>query len=47
MAKDEIFDKLKGILVDEFEIDEGSVTPEATLFDDSENEGIYACWHKV
>ncbi len=40
MSKDEIFNKLKTILVDEFEIDEGDITPEATLFDDLELDSI-------
>ena len=40
MSKDEIFGKLKDILVNEFEIDEGSITPEATLFDDLELDSI-------
>ncbi len=40
MCKDEIFEKLKGILVSEFEIDEDSITPEATLFDDLELDSI-------
>ena len=40
MSKDEIFDKLKGILVSEFEIDEDSITPEETLFDDLELDSI-------
>ena len=40
MSKDEIFGKLKNILVDEFEIDESNVTLEATLFDDLELDSI-------
>lgn len=40
MSKDEIFEKLKGILVADFEIDESSITPEATLFDDLELDSI-------
>ncbi len=40
MSKDEIFNKLKTILVDEFEIDEGDITPEATLFYDLELDSI-------
>ncbi|MCR5402002.1 MAG: acyl carrier protein [Treponema sp.] len=40
MSKDEIFDKLKGILVSEFEIEEDAITPEATLFDDLELDSI-------
>ena len=34
MSKDEIFTKLKSILSTEFEIDEASITPDATLGDD-------------
>ena len=40
MCKDEIFGKLKGILVNEFEIEEDSITPDATLFDDLELDSI-------
>ena len=40
MSKDEIFNKLKDILVSEFEIEEGAVTPWATLFDDLELDSI-------
>ena len=40
MSKDEIFEKLKGILVADFEIDEASITPDATLFDDLELDSI-------
>ena len=40
MSKDEIFGKLKGILVNEFEIEEDSITPDATLFDDLELDSI-------
>ncbi len=40
MSKDEIFGKLKDILVNEFEIDEGSITADATLFDDLELDSI-------
>lgn len=40
MSKDEIFNKLKEILVSEFEIDEASIKPEATLFDDLELDSI-------
>lgn len=40
MSKDEIFEKLKGILVAVFEIDEASITPDATLFDDLELDSI-------
>ena len=49
MSNDEIFAKLKDILVSEFEIDEaditmdallGAITPDATLFDDLELDSI-------
>ena len=40
MSKDESFNKLKDILVSEFEIEEGAVTPSATLFDDLELDSI-------
>lgn len=40
MTQDEIFAKLKDILVGEFEVDEGAVTLEATLFDDLELDSI-------
>ena len=40
MSKDEIFTKLKDILVSEFEIEEDSITPDATLFDDLDLDSI-------
>lgn len=40
MTKEEIFDKLKTILVKEFEIDEDSITPEAKLADDLDLDSI-------
>lgn len=40
MSNDEIFAKLKDILVSEFEIDDGDITPDATLFDDLELDSI-------
>lgn len=40
MSKDEIFSKLKDILVSEFEIEADSITPEATLFDDLDLDSI-------
>ena len=40
MSKDEIFDKLKNILVSEFELDEGDVTPDALLGDDLDLDSI-------
>ena len=40
MSKDEIFTKLKDILVSEFDIEEDSITPDATLFDDLDLDSI-------
>ena len=40
MSKDEIFEKLKGILVSEFELDEGDITPDALLGDDLDLDSI-------
>ena len=40
MTKDEIFDKLKSVLVKEFEIDESSITLEAKLADDLDLDSI-------
>mgnify|MGYP003430216274 FL=1 len=40
MSNDEIFAKLKDILVSEFEIDDGAITPDSTLFDDLELDSI-------
>lgn len=40
MSKDEIFEKLKGILAAEFEIDEASITPDALLGDDLDLDSI-------
>ncbi len=40
MSKDEIFSKLKDILISEFEIEGDSITPEATLFDDLDLDSI-------
>ncbi|MCF0241106.1 MAG: acyl carrier protein [Treponema sp.] len=42
MTTDEIFSKLKTILVDEFEIDEADVTPDALLGDDLDLDSIDA-----
>ena len=41
MSKDEIFSKLKTILVSEFEIEEDSVTPTALLGDDLDLDSIF------
>lgn len=40
MTEDEIFEKLKGILINEFEADENAITKEASLFDDLELDSI-------
>ncbi|MCR4734186.1 MAG: acyl carrier protein [Treponema sp.] len=42
MSKDEIFTKVKDILVSEFELDEGDITPEATLGEDLDLDSIDA-----
>ena len=41
-SKDEIFNELKSILVDEFELQEDKVTLEATLFEDLDLDSIDA-----
>ena len=41
-SKDEIFNELKSILVDEFELPEDKVTLEATLFEDLDLDSIDA-----
>ena len=40
MSKDEIFEKLKGILVSEFELDANDITPDALLADDLDLDSI-------
>ncbi|MDR1759523.1 MAG: acyl carrier protein [Fibrobacter sp.] len=42
MDKNEIFEKLKNTLVDEFDIDEALVTPEARLYEDLNLDSIDA-----
>jgi acyl carrier protein len=42
MTKNDIFEKIKEILVHEFEIDAGTVTPEAQLFTDLDLDSIDA-----
>ena len=42
MTKDDIFAKIKEILVTEFEIDEGSIKPESLLYDELEFDSIDA-----
>ena len=41
-TKDEIFTKLKEILIEDFEIDEKIIAPEANLFEDLELDSIDA-----
>ncbi len=40
MTKDEIFNKLKTILVDDFEIDEGKISLDANVVDDLDLDSI-------
>lgn len=40
MTENEIFEKLKGILMSEFEVKEEAITLEASLFDDLELDSI-------
>lgn len=40
MTKEEIFDKLKAVLLKEFEIEEDKITPAAKLADDLELDSI-------
>lgn len=42
MDKNQLFDQLKGILVDQFELDEASITPDANLYDELELDSIDA-----
>jgi acyl carrier protein len=42
MTQDEIFNKTKQILVDEFEVDESAITKEANLFTDLELDSLDA-----
>lgn len=42
MEKTEVFEKLKAALVDEFDIEESSVTPEARLYEDLNLDSIDA-----
>ena len=41
-TKEEIYNKLSEILVDDFEIEKGLITPEANLFEDLELDSIDA-----
>ena len=42
MDKEQLFEQLKGILVDQFELDESSITPDANLYDELELDSIDA-----
>ena len=42
MTKDDILNKMRGILVDEFGIDRDAIVPEAKLYDDLELDSIDA-----
>jgi len=42
MTGEEIFKKMQDILVEEFELDRGAVTPQAKLYDDLELDSIDA-----
>jgi len=42
MEKQEIFEKIKGALIEEFEMDEAKLVPEARLYEDLELDSIDA-----
>ena len=42
MDKIELYDQLKNILVDQFELDESSISPDANLYDELELDSIDA-----
>ncbi|MDJ0812337.1 MAG: acyl carrier protein [Woeseiaceae bacterium] len=42
MDKDELYGQLKGILIDQFELEESSITPDANLYDELELDSIDA-----
>lgn len=42
MEKNEIFEKMRKALVEDFDIDEGKITPEARLYEDLELDSIDA-----
>ena len=42
MTKEEVFLKIQGILAEEFEIDQVSITPESRLYEDLELDSIDA-----
>lgn len=42
MEKNHLYDQLKNILVDQFELDEASISPDANLYDELELDSIDA-----
>lgn len=42
MDTNELYEQLKGILVDQFELDESSITPDANLYEELELDSIDA-----
>ena len=42
MDKNELYDQLKNILIDQFELDESSITPDANLYEELELDSIDA-----
>ena len=42
MDKNELFDQLKNILIEQFELDESSISPDANLYDELELDSIDA-----
>jgi acyl carrier protein len=42
MDKTELYDQLKNILIDQFELDEASISPNANLYDELELDSIDA-----
>jgi acyl carrier protein len=42
MEKKQLYDKLKNILIDQFELDEASISPDSNLYDELELDSIDA-----
>ena len=42
MEKNQLYDQLKNILIDQFELDEASISPDANLYDELELDSIDA-----
>lgn len=42
MDTNELYEQLKGILIDQFELDESSITPDANLYEELELDSIDA-----